>query len=291
MQKAADEKIREDDSMGMMIGGMYSNKRVIQLKKPDGTVAATVSFSRAKQKKTKRLNYNFKSVSSQILLAKTANSAGKVVTRARGTVAMLLRKVGSGDYDDTDLRHAILHARKMERIAKKREKHLKQEEDIEQKGKTQEQEDMLTEELQNQEEQEEELELSEEELKRLFEEYQDLMRESMEDMLREAAMETECEELCEEFTGAVYEMEPEDLEKLKKKHRTDEMREIMDADLKYLRAVFQKLEKERQALNSGAKNFSDMSGGVSLEIAGLDLPVDMPEVPEIIQGSNIDAMA
>ena len=272
--------------MGMMIGGMYSDKRVIQFTKPDGTVAGTVSFSRSKQKKTKRLNYNFKAVSSQILLAKTANSAGKVVTKARGTIGALLRKVGSQEYDDTDLRHAILHARKMERIAKKREKHLKQEEDIEQKGKTEEFEDVLTDELQNQEEQQEELKLSEEELKQLLEEYQELMQESMEEMAREASV----EDLCEEFTGAVYEMEPEDLEKLKKKHRTDEMREIMDADLKYLRAVFQKLEKERQALNSGAKSFADMSGGVSLEIAGLDIPVDMPEVPEVIQGSNIDAM-
>ena len=208
------------------------------------------------------------------------------MTKARGTIAALLRKVGSQEYDDTDLRHAILHARKMERIAKKREKHLKQEEDIEQKGKTEEFEDVLTDELQNQEEQQEELKLSEEELKQLLEEYQELMQESMEEMAREASV----EDLCEEFTGAVYEMEPEDLEKLKKKHRTDEMREIMDADLKYLRAVFQKLEKERQALNSGAKSFADMSGGVSLEIAGLDIPVDMPEVPEVIQGSNIDAM-
>ena len=112
MQKTADEKIREDDNMGMMIGGMYSDKRVIQFTNPDGPVAGTVSFSRSKQKKTKRLNYNFKAVSSQILLAKTANSAGKVVTKARGTIAALLRKVGSQEYDDTDLRHAILHARK-----------------------------------------------------------------------------------------------------------------------------------------------------------------------------------
>ena len=39
------------------------------------------------------------------------------------------------------------------------------------------------------------------------------MQESMEEMAREASV----EDLCEEFTGAVYEMEPEDLEKLKKK--------------------------------------------------------------------------
>ena len=122
----------------------------------------------------------------------------------------------------------------------------------------------------------------------LMEEYQELMQESMEQLMQEARM----EELSEEFSEAVYEMEPEDLEKLKKKHRTDEMREIADADMKYLRAVFNKLEKERQALASGAKNFAaNIPSGVSLELSGLDMPVDMPEIPPAAEGGSVDVMA
>lgn len=274
--------------MGMIIGGTNAGKRVIQIKNFDGSVAATIRISKPSQKKTKRLNYNFKAVSSQILLSKTSNSAGKAATKARGMVAMLLRKVRSGEYDDQDLEHAIIHARKMERIAKKRMRHLKQEEEIEQKGKSAEMEDDMEEGLEEAEEKEEELELSEEELQRLLEEYEELMQESMEQMAQEASM----EELSEEFCGAVDEMEPEDLEELKKKHRSDEMREIMDADMKYLRAVFQKLEKERQALSSsGARSSLEAAGGVSLEISGLEMPVEAAQMPAVVEGGSIDVMA
>lgn len=273
--------------MSMMIGRM-GNRQVIQIKKPDGSVAATISFSKPNQKKTKRLNYNFKAVSAQILLSKTANSAGKAVTKARGTLAMLLRKVHSNEYDDQELEHAIIHARKMERIAKRRQRHLKQEEEIEQKGKSEESENEITEEMEDQAMDEEEVRISEEELQQLMDEYQELMQESMDQMVQEARM----EELSEEFSEAVYEMEPEDLEKLKKKHRTDEMREIADADMKYLRAVFNKLEKERQALAGGAKNSAvNVPSGVSLELSGLDIPVDMPEIPPAAEGSSVDVMA
>lgn len=282
--------------MGMMVGRSNPNKRVIQIKNFDGSVAGTISISKSSKKKTKRLNYNFKSVSSQILLAKTSNSAGKAVTKARGMVAMLLRKSSSGEYDSQELEHAVIHARKMERIAKKRMRHLKQEEEIEQKGKSAEAEDELMDGLEESSaEEEEELELSEEELQRLMEEYEELMQEPMEEMMQESMEElmqqASLEELSEEFCGAVYEMEPEDLEQLKKKHRSDEMREIMDADMKYLRAVFQKLEKERQELSSGIKSFAEMPSGVSLEISGLEMPVDVPQMPVEAAGGSIDVMA
>lgn len=282
--------------MGMMVGRSNPNKRVIQIKNFDGSVAGTISISKSSKKKTKRLNYNFKSVSSQILLAKTSNSAGKAVTKARGMVAMLLRKSSSGEYDSQELEHAVIHARKMERIAKKRMRHLKQEEEIEQKGKSAEAEDELMDGLEESSaEEEEELELSEEELQRLMEEYEELMQESMEEMMQESMEElmqqASLEELSEEICGAVYEMEPEDLEQLKKKHRSDEMREIMDADMKYLRAVFQKLEKERQELSSGIKSFAEMPSGVSLEISGLEMPVDVPQMPVEAAGGSIDVMA
>lgn len=281
--------------MGMMVGSNTKN-RVIQIKNLDGSVAGTISVSKSAPKKKKRLNYNFKSISSQILLSKTSNSAGKAVTKARGTIAMLLRKVRSGDYDDQDLEHAIIHARKMERIAKKRMRHLKQEEEIEQKGKSAEFEDEVLDGLEESSEDEAVLELSEEELQRLMEEYEDLMQESMEEMMQESMQElleeASLEELSEEFCGAAYEMEPEDLEQLKKKHRSDEMREIMDADMKYLRAVFQKLEKERQALSSGIKNFAaEIPSGVSLEISGLEMPVEVQPVPVETAGASIDVMA
>lgn len=272
--------------MGMIVGGTNSNRRVIQIKNRDGSVAATISTSKSSKSKSKKkkLNYNFKSISSQILQSKNSNSAGKAVTKARGTIAMLLRKVRSGEYDDQDLEHAIMHARKMERIAKKRMRHLKQEEEIEQKGKSEELESELADGLEEQMAEEQGLEISEEELRQLLEEYEELMRESMEDMQQEMDL----EDLSEDYCEVIYEMEPEDLEQLKKKHRSDEMREIMDADMKYLRAVFQKLEKERQSLSSGSKSFGDFPSGVSLEISGLEMPVQAPQMPVNVEGGSID---
>lgn len=271
--------------MGIMVGGSGS-QTAAQVKRANGSTGS-FRISKPNQKKKKRLNYNFKAVSSQILLSKTSNSAGKVVTKARGKLASLLRKVGSDDYDDTELRHAIIHARKMERVAKRRQKHLKQEEDIEQKGKNQEQEDVLLEGVEDQEVQDEQLEMTEEELRQLLEEYERLMQQAME----EAMQELEMEELAEEFSEAVYEMEPEDLEQLKKKHRTDEAKEIADADMKYLRSVFNRLEREKQALSAVAKSgYAQMPavGGVSMEMSGLEIPIEMPEVPPVVQGTSID---
>lgn len=288
-----DISIREDKDMGMMFGciSTNSNRRTIQIKNLDGSVAATISTSKPAQKSKKKLSYNFKAISSQILLSKTSGSASKAVTKARGTIAMLLRKVKTGEYDDQELEMAITHAKKMERIAKKRVRHLKQEEEIEQKGSSEEIEDAFMDEMEEQcEEEQDVLAMSEEELQKLLEEYEELMQESMEEMAQEMSL----EELTEEFAAAAYDMSPEDLEQLRKKHRSDEMREIMDADMKYLRAMFNKLEKEKQAAsgssgNSGSTGSSGYQGaGVSLELSGLDMPVETAEVPVMAEGGSID---
>lgn len=278
--------------MGMMLGSISTSRKIIQIKRPDGSVAASFSVSRPKQKKHKRLNYNFKAVSSQIMLSKTSNNAGKAVTKARGMIAALLRKTFSDDYDDQELEHAIIHARKMERIAKKRVKHLKQEEEIEKKGSSKETEDMMEEAEEKQETQE--IEFSEEELQQMMDEYQKMIQESMQELMEqlmqesmeEMQVEMDLDELSEDLGEAVSDMNSEDLERLKKKHRSDEMREIMDADMKYLRAFFNKLEKERQALANGSSNFS----GVSLELSGVEMPVAMPEMPVMAEGGNVDLM-
>lgn len=272
--------------MGMMVGGIRSNRKVIQIKNRDGSVAATVSISKPQQKKAKRLPYNFKSISSQIMISKNSVTAGKAVTKARGTIAALLKKMYSGDYDDKEIEQAVAHARKMERIAKKRVKHLKQEEEAKEKGDSAKTQDEL-EEIAEEESQETELELSEEEMQKLLEEYQRLMQESMEELSREMSREAEAEELSEDFETAVHEMDEEDLERMKKKHRSDEMRDIIDADMKYLRAVFYKLQKEKEALSNGSGSAG--TSGVSLEISGLEMPVDVPQVPAAAGGS-IDLM-
>ncbi len=75
-------------------------------------------------------------------------------------------------------------------------------------------------------------------------------------------------------------MSPEDLELLKKKHRSEEIRDIMDANRKYLRAMFEQLAREKQ----------ELSNGVSLQLSGTEMPVQM-EAPIMTEGGTIDVMA
>ena len=90
------------------------------------------------------------------------------------------------------------------------------------------------------------------------------MQELQEEM-EQLAQENEMEELMQ----TVYlDMDPAELEQLKKKHRADEMREIVEADMKYLRALFSQWEKERQ---EAVSSISD--SGVSLQLAGVEIPV------------------
>lgn len=117
--------------MSLMIGGSNSNVKRITLKNADGSDAGSISITSPSPKKKKRLQYNFKQISTQIMRSKTSSSARQVVSKARQQVATLQRNAKNGDYDETELRNAIIHAQKMERIAQKRMKHLKQEEALE----------------------------------------------------------------------------------------------------------------------------------------------------------------
>ena len=97
-----------------------------------------------------------------------------------------------------------------------------------------------------------------------------------------------------------YERWREDLELMKKKHRADEMRAIVEADMKYLKFMFDKLEKERQSNNNSISSYSSVSydsnssanDSVSLELGGVDIPVEAaPDAMTIVEGGAVDVEA
>lgn len=276
--------------MSMMIGGSNSAKKVTRIKDLNGNTVATISVSSSKKGKKKRLQYSFKSISNQIMQAKTPNTAKMVATKARGKVAMLQRNIDNDDYDETELRHAITHAKKMLRIAKKKMRHLEEEQEAKQQKIAQIEDDGDgVPELPDEEEREQEQQ--EEELNQMMDEYQDLMSELMAEFtqqtMEQMMEETQLQELADAFMGDVQqaEMSPEDLDRLKKKHRSDELREIMEADMKYLKAMISKLERERQEIST--ENFSNPS--VTLEISGIEMPVQpMQAAPVTPEGEVID---
>lgn len=216
--------------------------------------------------------YCIREISSQILAAKTSGSASQVLIAARGKVAMLKRKWKNSDYDEKELERAIIHAQKMVHIARKRMKHLKEEESAKQQGSCLTETDENSIQAEYKEKEEPEVELSREKLEELMQKFQELME--------ELETETGLDEFAEELMGGIQEdISPEELENLKKKHRAEELRDIMEADMKYLKALFDELQKEKE---------SNGSPGVSLQLSGIEIPVQVTETPVITEGGNVD---
>ena len=101
----------------------------------------------------------------------------------------------------------------------------------------------------------------------------------MEEMYEKAEETSEFDEELEELSKAMSgDMEPQDLKQLKLKHRSEEQRDILQADLKYLKALFDRLqaEKESNGKDSSSKTYS--GSGVIMTFDGMDVPVE-PEIP------------
>ena len=104
----------------------------------DSIVTSSLSYSeslrnqRQQTKNTtlalKKLKYQFKNISSKILRSKTSQAAKQAAGQARREVMRLKRQKQSGNYDDYEIQAAIDHAKAMERVAKKKAKHLEEEE-------------------------------------------------------------------------------------------------------------------------------------------------------------------
>lgn len=259
-----------------------------------GTVRQRKTSSGRSGKK-KKLSYQFKEISTAIMQTKNSESAGRVLLRARSRAALLRQKMYSGEYDKRELKAAILHADAMVRIARKRMRHLSEEEQAgreEEHGKATddgrgERSDLTAVIEQEQEAQGEtrELteELSEELSEELTEELQEMMEEVMASMMEEALQDT---------VNAVVEMEPADLETLKRKHRSKELRELMEADMKYLKALFDRLEQEKRdgpgSLSGTAAGQEADPNAVSLELGGARVPLETIMPVDTAAGQSVD---
>ena len=286
-----------------------SRRKTITLRNADGSVSGTISISRStnNKKKLKKVPYSFKQISTQILRTKKSASAGQVVSSARQVAASLRRMMYTGKYDDEELRHAAEHAERMVRIAKKRKKHLQEEENAKGQGGVcqadlEEQNEDMDAVWQEYLSGEDSADVSgslmmdagqmEELLRKAQEQMQDLMEE-IEAMESEAVSE-------EELTVSRVNMDPEDLEALKKKHRAEELKEILEADMKYLKAMFNKYQQDRKNAgsagsqgSSGDGGSSDSAGyaeGVSLELGGTQMPVSAGVQPVPVEGAGMDTM-
>ena len=100
----------------------------ITIKRPDGSKVGTITIHSQSLKKLKKLGYKQRRISTMITQATTSGNARQVLASAKTETVNLRRKLASGKYNDREVRAAIRHAERMERVAKKRMKHLQQEE-------------------------------------------------------------------------------------------------------------------------------------------------------------------
>ena len=228
----------------------------------------------------KRLPYNFKQMSKQIMQAKTSDAARPLVAKAQAKLSWLYKKLRSGEYGDSEIAAAIIHAAAMERIAKRKVRHLEEEEAAENKsgvmGVPGEEEEIYgKDELKAGIEESEEI--SEEMMKQMMEEIEELEEELAEDMMSE---------LQDMISCASGDMTEEEIEELKRKHRNVEERQITRADLKYLKALFDRLEQEKKQVSSG--NIGQTSGSSESFSCVVDCIPDV-EAVDVDVGSFVDA--
>lgn len=296
--------------MSMMLGISVSNRKRMEIKDMSGKVVGSVTVTKGKASQVvvkKRLPYSFKEISTRLLKTKKSGNAHQVLISARQKAVSLRLMYKGGVYDDDEVLAALMHAQAIVRVAKKREKHLQEEERAEKKiGKDgvfceadleEKTEEASSRQIHKEEREQTKAKMDLQQMQKLMEQYERMMQEAMKELEQLDNMDALSEELG--IDGEVS-MDPEDLELMKKKHRADEMRAIVEADMKYLKFMFDKLEKERQSNSNSISSYSSVSydnnssanDSVSLELGGVDIPVEAaPDAMTIVEGGAVDVEA
>lgn len=281
-------------------------------------VTSTLSYSeslrnqRQQTKNTtlalKKLKYQFKNISSKILRSKTSQAAKQAAGQARREVLRLKRQKQSGNYDDDEIQAAIDHAKAMERVAKKKAKHLEEEEmakaaggiwqgekvcsdeeprevkDTEAETDAEEEEKMAEEGYEDEAYEEEydypqldEFLLQTGDLMAAMSDFTSEAMQELSDSMRDIMEEMGMDELSDTMLSVKKDIDPADLKMMKIKHRNKEMKEIVKADAEYLKAVFDRLEKMKDnpvVPSGGSLSLSGDSSGTSFssDAAGIGVP-------------------
>jgi len=273
--------------------------------KEDGFLKLSGASDQKDDKTKKRYTYNSREIATKIQRAKTSSGAGLALIAAKRKVLEVKRKISAGDGDAEELQLALTHARRMEMVARKKKHHLELEEMAQTTGERDErlkqQEEAVSdmknamiaaeeEKIMEQEDaifEERDVQISEavEEFKESGQEISDemladlnaMISEFGEDMLEELE---EAMEMLESMEIIDPHMSKEDLEELKRKHRASEQKEMVKADMDYLKGMI-----KHQVKMGGA--IPGISSGAAAMPAGAGLTI--PSAPmSIAEGTAID---
>ncbi|MCR5589989.1 MAG: hypothetical protein K6F73_00495 [Lachnospiraceae bacterium] len=267
---------KDDDGSADPAANVSRMRRALKKGCPDSEPVSVVDsmklyndFLKKQKQKTddaalvkKKVRYSFRSISSKIVSSRTSVSARGVISQARREVQRLKDAKRSGKYDSEEIDAAIDHAKTMERIARRKARHLEEEEmakrcssdragavsgyepdDREEDSSIREEIRKLRDEADAMEKKAENGEYIESET--VTNEMIDDLCDSMEDILDEIE---ELSGLMEELMQSPVDMDAEDIEAMKVKHRNREMKEMTKADAEYLKAMFEHFEAERSGL-------------------------------------------
>lgn len=273
-----------------------------------GKIAGVSETNKEKRKATKKkFTYNPNEVANKIRQSKTSLNASQAVRSARKKVSEIKRKLATADESDSaDIQSALIHASRMELVAKQKKRHLEQEEmvkitmdrDERMEEKNDSAEDIRLSEVQAAEEEayekEDEIfearqEMIDEMQANIEETTQDGTEEMSEEMLSQmnleiASLGEDLLEDLEETLDMLSEMEilnphmsKEKFEKIKTKHRNDEEKAILKANMDYLKATMKQAsgaEMKMGAMTGGTSNMAQAMGmsvattpSVSIDIA------------------------
>ena len=252
-----------------------------------------------------KFHYNFKELSGKISRAKNSNAAGQAVLAAKRKVQEMKRKLANADGDESkEIELALNHAKQMELAANKKKRNLEQEEMVTAVRKRDEQSADVEQSMEDMKASMAELwedELSDarselikeqtgmfsemaESLREQGAEMTDELMESMDSMIDEAfdeqeEMLAEMSALLEGVSAVNPHMSEEELEKLKTKHRLSEDKELLKADMDYLKE-YVKLKEETapSAQSAGAAAFSAPSSASVQAVFSSPAPACSPMV-------------
>jgi len=214
-----------------MKAGMEDTSHIVKSEAAFGnTSVRSIQNKNTKKQKKKKLNYNSREISSQLVRASKTGTASIVLVRAKTKVGVLKRCLGTGQYNDREVLAAVAHAQRMVNCAQLKVRNLKEEEQIKRK---------------NEKEQEENRFKKKNEIKRKVGQKE-----------RELKNKIEMEKL---QLSRKEKMQQQELCRKKRMNRSRELGKINEADMKYLK------EKSENSEDSQQPDYN----GVSLELSNL----------------------
>ena len=264
----------------------------------------STSTKKSKNEAKKKYNYNSMEVANKIRQAKTSLSAAGALRSARRKVLEVRRKLAGNTENADELQLALTHATRMEIVARKKVHNLEQEEQVELTQERDAREKELEEKREAMREDmvyaaEDEVAEAEDEIfetrddtlieeeEELYESGEELTEETMEELVAQVSelgeeLLRELEdtmELLEDMELLDPHMSEEQLEKVKRKHRSAEEKAILKANLDYIKDTMRlhDMKADHGASISGGNTGGSFSASGSF-VAAAAAPAAAPAV-------------